>query len=76
MTPPRPATHYDALTDAQGEALIRHARAHGLYAHDCPELTRLLAQVNLDADIPPPLYQAVAELLVWLHQLVQDEPHP
>jgi flagellar biosynthesis protein len=37
----------------------------------------LLMQVDLDSRIPPQLYQAVAELLAWLHRLesgVLDEP--
>lgn len=29
-------------------------------------------QVDLDAQIPPQLYQVVAELLVWVHGLERD----
>jgi len=59
------AEDYVVLTDA----VRRTASDHGWYVHACPELLGLLMQVRLDADIPPPLHQAVAELLVWLHEL-------
>jgi flagellar biosynthesis protein len=32
-------------------------------------MVSLLMQVDLDARIPPELYQAVAELLAWLYRL-------
>jgi len=62
---------YGSLADA----LMRSARDHGLYVHACPELVQLLAQVDLDAQIPVPLHQSVAELLVWLHGLAHDGQH-
>lgn len=51
------------------DAIIARAREHGLYVHAEPELVRLLAQVDLDAHIPPTLYVAVAELLAWVYEL-------
>lgn len=51
------------------DAIIARAREHGLYVHAEPELVRLLAQVDLDAFIPPSLYLAVAELLAWVYEL-------
>ncbi|WP_337961902.1 hypothetical protein [Burkholderia mallei] len=36
------------------------------------EMVSLLMQVDLDARIPPQLYQAVAELLAWLYALERD----
>jgi len=59
------AKGYGTLADA----IIRTARAHGLYVHDAPELVGLLQQVDLDAHIPPQLYVVVAELLAWLYGL-------
>jgi flagellar biosynthesis protein len=50
------------------EAIIRCARDHGLYVHAAPELVKLLMHVDLDARIPPQLYQAIAEILTWLYQ--------
>lgn len=51
------------------EEIIARAREHGIYIHESPELVALLAQVNLDARIPPELYVAVAELLAWLYRV-------
>ncbi len=56
------------------ERIIEEARRHGVPMHDSPELVGLLMQVDLDAQIPPQLYQAVAELLAWVWQLqVRDD---
>jgi len=54
------------------DAMRRTASDHGWYLHACPELLSLLMQVKLDADIPPPLHQAAAELLAWLYELEHD----
>jgi flagellar biosynthesis protein len=51
------------------ESIMREARAHGLYVHASPELIRLLMQVDLDRQIPPELYLAVAEVRAWVHGL-------
>ena len=51
------------------ESIIRRARESGLYVHASPDLVKLLMHVDLDAQIPPQLYVAVAEVLAWLHQL-------
>jgi flagellar biosynthesis protein len=59
------------------EMIVQRAREAGLYVHEAPEMVSLLMQVDLDARIPPQLYQAVAELLAWLHRLesgAEDEP--
>jgi flagellar biosynthesis protein len=37
-------------------------------------MVSLLMQVDLDAHIPPALYQAVAELLSWVYRLENEEP--
>jgi len=48
------------------DSIVRTAQDHGLYVHQSPELVTLLMQVNLDRQIPPALYQAVAEIMAWL----------
>ncbi len=48
------------------EAIIACAHEAGVYVHESPELVRLLMQVDNDEFIPPELYRAVAEVLVWL----------
>lgn len=59
------AKGYGTLADT----IIETARSHGLYIHESPELVNLLMQVDLDEQIPPELYVAIAELLAWLYQL-------
>ena len=51
------------------EAIIACAREAGVYVHESPELVKLLMQVDTDQFIPPELYRAVAEVLVWLQWL-------
>ncbi|MBZ9556957.1 MULTISPECIES: EscU/YscU/HrcU family type III secretion system export apparatus switch protein [unclassified Modicisalibacter] len=54
------------------ERIVAEARRQGIFVHDAPELVGLLMQVDLDARIPPMLYQVVAELLVWVYGLEQQ----
>ena len=51
------------------DMIVQRAKEAGLYVHEAPEMVSLLMQVDLDTRIPPQLYQAVAELLAWLHRL-------
>jgi flagellar biosynthesis protein len=55
------------------ENIIRTAKEHGLYVHESRELVGLLMQIDLDANIPPQLYLAIAELLAWLYKLEGDQ---
>lgn len=54
------------------DSIVQLARKNGLYVHNAPELVKLLMQVDLDAQIPPELYLAVAEVLAWLYRLETD----
>jgi flagellar biosynthesis protein len=56
------------------EMIVQRAKDAGVYVHDSPEMVSLLMQVDLDAHIPPALYQAVAELLAWVYRLENEEP--
>jgi flagellar biosynthesis protein len=56
-------------TGVVAEAIIACAKEAGVYVHESPELVRLLMQVDTDQFIPPELYRAVAEVLVWLQWL-------
>lgn len=51
------------------DAIIRTAKESDLYVHESPELVNLLMQVDLDSQIPPQLYVAIAELLAWIYAL-------
>jgi len=52
--------------------IARRARDAGLYVHESPALVALLMRVDLDRHIPPALYQAVAEILVWAWRLDRE----
>lgn len=56
------------------EAIIEKARQHGVYVHESRDLVSLLMQVDLDQQIPPQLYVAVAELLAWIYWLERRTP--
>lgn len=55
------------------EAIIACAREAGVYVHESPELVKLLMQVDCDQFIPPELYRAVAEVLVWLYAMENEQ---
>jgi flagellar biosynthesis protein len=55
------------------QAIIERAKQHGIYVHESADLVGLLMQVELDGQIPPQLYLAVAELLAWLYRLEHGE---
>jgi flagellar biosynthesis protein len=58
------------------EAIIARAHEHGVYVHESPELVALLTQVDIDQNIPPQLYMAIAELLAWLYRIEQGDSSP
>ena len=51
------------------DEIIARANEHGVFVHQSRELVALLMQVELDTEIPPALYRAIAELLAWLYQI-------
>jgi len=55
------------------QAIIERAKQHGVFVHESEDLVGILMQVELDENIPPQLYQAVAELLAWLYRLEKGE---
>ena len=60
-------------TGVVAEAIIACAHEAGVYVHESPELVKLLMQVDNDQFIPPELYRAVAEVLVWLQWLESQQ---
>ena len=82
--PRLPQAHAVALAYATGDSaprvvakgrgliaqnIIAKANENGVFVHQSKELVALLMQVELDRDIPPALYRAVAELLAWLYHI-------
>ncbi|MBD3421107.1 MAG: hypothetical protein GF398_13405 [Chitinivibrionales bacterium] len=44
------------------------AAQHGIPLYQDDDLVNLLAQVDIDQEIPPELYAAVAEVLSWIYR--------
>lgn len=55
------------------QAIIERAKQHGVFVHESEDLVGLLMKVELDQQIPPQLYLAVAELLAWLYRLEHED---
>jgi flagellar biosynthesis protein len=51
------------------ERIIQIARAHGVLIREDAALVEVLSSLDLYQDIPPPLYRAVAEILVFVYRL-------
>jgi flagellar biosynthesis protein len=49
--------------------IIERAQEAGVFVHESKELVALLMEVDLDRQIPPALYRAIAELLAWLYHI-------
>ena len=50
------------------EKIMEIAKVHGIPLRDDPVLVELLAQVEVEREIPPVLYQAVAEVLAFIYR--------
>jgi flagellar biosynthesis protein len=57
------------------DQIIERARAAGVFVHESKELVGLLMDVDLDRQIPPALYRAIAELLAWLYHIQSTGPN-
>jgi len=51
------------------EQIIARAQEAGVFVHESKELVALLMEIDLDGQIPPALYRAIAELLAWLYHI-------
>ena len=51
------------------DRILELARANGVSVREDPALAEALAKLQLEADVPPELYAAVAEALVWAYAL-------
>lgn len=61
---------------AIAEEILRRARQSGVPIHESPELAAALTQFELDQQVPPALYIAIAEVLAWAYQLQAQAPSP
>ena len=53
----------------RAEKILEIAKAHGIPLREDPGLVELLARVEVDQEIPPILYRAVAEILAFIYQM-------
>jgi flagellar biosynthesis protein len=51
------------------ERILAVAREHGIPVREDPALAEALAALEVEADVPPELYRAVAEALLWAYRL-------
>lgn len=74
------AVRYDSETDGApkvvakgsghvGDRIVELAREHGVHIHEDPDLVAILAEVELNREIPEDLYKAVAEVLAFVYRL-------
>ncbi len=74
------AVRYDAESDsaprvlAKGhgevaERILAIAREHGIPLHEDRDLVRLLLVLDLDVEIPPHMYKALAEVLAHVYRV-------
>ncbi len=59
---------------ALAELILEEARNHGVLIAQDPQLLQLLARLEVDQEIPPELYTAVAVLLSWVYWLKGMRP--
>ncbi len=51
------------------EKIISLARKNGIPIKEDPNLVQVLAKLDIDQEIPPELYRAVAEILAFIYSL-------
>lgn len=54
------------------EEILRRANESGVYIHQDTDLVELLSKVDLGAEIPEELYEAVARVLALVYKLNKD----
>jgi flagellar biosynthesis protein len=64
------------LAKGQGgvaEKILETARQHGIPLYNDPELVEILSQLDVGLEIEPDLYQAVAEVLIFIYKTNQKK---
>ncbi|MFM8757084.1 MAG: EscU/YscU/HrcU family type III secretion system export apparatus switch protein [Limnohabitans sp.] len=60
--------------DDLAQRIVDEARPHGLTLAEDPPLRARLSRVDLDQEIPPEIYTAVAVILSWVYWLKGMQP--
>lgn len=58
------------------DRIVEAARRHGVPVHQSPDLVQLLTRLPVESRIPPELYLAVAEVIVFLVRTAARERPP
>jgi len=56
------------------ERILAEAKKHDIPIREDPDLLEVLAQLPLGEEIPPELYQAVAEILAFIYRMNERYP--
>jgi flagellar biosynthesis protein len=72
-----PVKRQSPYVTAQGqghvaERLIEEAKRHGIPIRENADLVQVLLQLDLGQEIPPALYNAVAEILIFVYRLNEE----
>jgi flagellar biosynthesis protein len=67
------------VVTAKGDAelaqkIIEEAQRNGVYVAEDPQLLALLSRIDIDKEIPPELFTAVAVILSWVYWLKGMRP--
>lgn len=55
------------------EKILDVAKQHGVPLKQDSQLVEVLSQIDLDREIPPELYKAVAEILAFVYRMTKKE---
>ena len=58
------------------ERIIALAREHQIPIKEDPDLVQVLSQVEVNQEIPPAIYQMVAELLAFVYKMNKEYKPP
>jgi flagellar biosynthesis protein len=62
--------------DEVAAQIVAVAREHGVPIHHDPALVGVLSRLDLDDQIPPPLFVAVAAVLGFIYRLQAEQESP
>jgi flagellar biosynthesis protein len=56
------------------EKIINKAEELGIYIHEDPDIVEILSRVDLGEEIPPELFETIAEILVFAYEMNNSFP--
>ena len=58
------------------EKILELARAHNIPVREDKNLVQILSRLDLNQEVPPEVYRAVAEILAFIYRLSKQRPVP